>query len=141
MSTSNSPQPQRATILIVDDDTMMRTLFRVMLTNVNSRILEAGTGRQAIEIATAEQPDVILLDAMLPDLNGFEVCAHLRQSSGYTAGRIVMVTALNTQQAHDRAIAAGADEFWGKPVSSQALRSGVLRMLSSNHRALCLAPE
>ena len=94
----------------------MRILFRLMLTGMNWCILEADTGRRAIEITTAEQPDSILRDAMLPDLNGFEECARLRRSPRYRAGRIVMVTALNNQHARDKAIAVSADEFWGRPV-------------------------
>ena len=131
MSRSRPERP--ATILIVDDEAETRALFRLMLKpHAYWRILEAETGQQGIEIAEAERPDVILLDVMMPDLNGFEVCARLRQSPNLRTSQIVMLTVLHTQFAHDAAVAAGADEFWTKPIDPQALRSGIARLLGGD---------
>ncbi len=127
---SSTPPGQPATILIVDDEAETRALFRMMLRPfANWRVLEAETGQRAIEIAEAERPDVILLDVMMPDLDGIEVCARLRQLPHLRASKIVMLTVLHTQSSRDAAVAAGADEFWTKPISPQALRSGLARLL------------
>lgn len=126
----STPPGQSATILIVDDEAETRALFRMMLRPyANWRILEAETGQRAIEIAKAERPDVILLDVMMPDLDGFGVCARLRQSLRLYAGKIVMLTVLHTPTSRKAAVAAGADDFWTKPISPQALRSGLARLL------------
>jgi len=127
---SESQAEQPATILVVDDEVEMRTLVRLMLRRFpHWRVLEAETGRQAIDLAEVERPDVILLDVMMPDLNGFKVCARLRQSPNLRSSKIVMLTVLSTQSAHTATLAAGADEFWTKPVNPQALRSGIARLL------------
>ena len=130
---SRSLPERSATILIVDDEPETRALFRLMLRPQASwRILEADTGQQAIAIAQVERPDVILLDAMMPDLTGFEICARLRELPHLRTSKIAMLTVLHNQSARDAAIAAGADEFWTKPIDPYTLRSGVARLLSSD---------
>jgi CheY-like chemotaxis protein len=119
--------------LIVDDEAEACTLFRLMLSPyANWRVLGAETGQRAIQIAEAERPDVILLDVMMPDLNGIEVCARLRQLPHLCASKIVMLTVLHTQSSREAAAVAGADEFWTKPISPQALRSGLARLLGGD---------
>jgi CheY-like chemotaxis protein len=116
--------------LIVDDEAATRTLFRLMLKPYASwRVLEAGSGQGAIAIAEAERPDVILLDVMMPDVDGIEVCARLREQPHLRASKIVMLTVLQTRSVRDAAVGAGADEFWTKPISPQALRCGLARLL------------
>jgi two-component system cell cycle response regulator len=126
---SDSLPVRPATILIVDDDVETRDMFRLMLSGLDVRILEAGMGLDAMAIAEAEQPNVILLDLMLPDLSGLEVCARLRELPACRICKIVMVTAMHNRRA--ASTAAGADDFWSKPIDTQTFRSGVLSLLKS----------
>ena len=126
MPISFAPRP--ATVLIVDDDATLRTLFKLMLRTEPYRILEADSGRRALTVAAAERPDVILLDVMLPDISGFEVCRQLRRSPGGLSSKIIIISALSSVKPAQVA-QAGADDFWPKPIGIQDLRGGIQRLL------------
>jgi two-component system response regulator MprA len=137
MTVSRASRP--ATILIVDDDASLRMLFRLMLRAEPYHVLEADSGEQALEIAANDRPDVILLDVMLPDLNGFEVCRRLRQSRSGSLHKVIMISArANVSRA--QVADAGADGFWPKPISIQDIRSGLQRLLSPDAAPVAAAP-
>ena len=137
MTVSRASRP--ATILIVDDDASLRMLFRLMLRAEPYHILEADSGEQALGRAAKDRPDVILLDVMLPDINGFEVCRRLRQSPSGAAHKVIMISALaNVNRA--QVAEAGADGFWRKPISIQDMRSGIQRLLASDAAPAAAAP-
>ena len=137
MTVSRASRP--VTILIVDDDASLRMLFRLMLRAEPYHVLEADSGEQALGIAADDRPDVILLDVMLPDINGFEVCRRLRQSPSGSSHKVIMVSALaNVNRA--QVAEAGADGFWPKPISIQDMRSGIQRLLSLDAASFAAAP-
>ena len=118
-----------ATVLIVDDEPPIVELVRFTLEDEHVRVLEAGDGLEALEVARTERPDLIFLDVQLPYLNGFEVCRRLRHEPGLEKTRIVMLTAAGQSQDLARGRAAGADLYLTKPFSPLRLLTLVSSLL------------
>ena len=104
-----------ASILIIDDSAENRLLLSSQLGLEGYTILQASGGPEGIELAEEEKPDLILLDVMMPEMNGFEVCQHLKDAEGTAGIPIIMVTALREVQYRIKGIEAGADEFLSRP--------------------------
>ncbi len=120
------------TILIVDDLSINRTILRARLTAACYTCLLAKTGQEAIEIARAERPDLILLDYRLPDMDGDAVCECLRGDGETSDIPLVMFSASTERALRLRALTAGADDFLTKPIDESYLM-GRLRSLMRAH--------
>ena len=116
-------------ILVVDDQPLNVKLLEAKLTSEYYDVLTASDGPSAIEIATTERPDVILLDVMMPGMDGFEVCRRLRAEAVTMHIPIVMVTALSDTEDRVVGLSAGADDFLTKPVEDLALLARVRSLL------------
>ena len=116
-------------ILIVDDDIMNIKLLKGMLFSENYTFYEAQTGDAAIELVSKIDPDLILLDVMMPGLSGFEVCQRLKHNEGTKSIPIVMVTALKDKEHRLNAMKSGADDFLSKPVDSTEILIRVKSLL------------
>ncbi|MFQ5419902.1 MAG: response regulator, partial [Anaerolineae bacterium] len=103
------------TVLIVDDMPENRLLLSSQLRMEGYEILQAGGGREGMEMARKHNPDIILLDVMMPDINGFKVCQQLKQDRNTHLIPVIMVTALRDVQYRIEGIEAGADEFLSRP--------------------------
>ncbi len=123
---------EQNTILIVDDDELMRSLLIEIITPFNLRLITAQRGDQALQLAQQHLPDLILLDVMLPDMNGFEVCQRLRDDPATAQIPIVMITALNDREAKIHGFEAGADEFITKPFDPGELQARINTVLRLN---------
>src|SRR5215472_6100758 len=108
-------------VLIVDDFDLNVKLLQAKLSAEYFDVLTASNGRSALEIAAAELPDVILLDVMMPHMDGFEVCRRLKANPRTADLPVVMVTALSDTADRLCSLEAGADEFLTKPVNDTAL--------------------
>jgi DNA-binding response OmpR family regulator len=117
------------TILVVDDEPPILELVRYTLEDEQIRVLEAADGVQALEVAHAARPDLILLDVQMPRLDGLEVCRRLRADPTLGGTRIVMLTAAGQDADRARGLAAGADEYLTKPFSPLALFTLVRSLL------------
>ena len=117
------------TILVVDDEPPILELVRYTLEDEQIRVLEAADGVQALEVAHAARPDLILLDVMMPRLDGLEVCRRLRADTALGGTRIVMLTAAGQDADRARGLDAGADDYLTKPFSPLALFTLVRSLL------------
>ncbi|WP_414576824.1 response regulator [Anabaena sp. CCY 9402-a] len=116
-------------ILVIDDEPDNFDVVEALLDSENYQLHYASTGQQAIDRLHTFQPDVILLDVMMPDLDGMEVCRRIKSDPQWQALPIIMVTALTAKEDLARCVAAGADDFISKPVNGVELRARVHSML------------
>lgn len=124
---------RKSRILIADDNPTNVELLEVYLSNVDCEIAIAVDGRDTLEKVAEFQPDLILLDIMMPKLSGFEVCKQLKEDSATRDIMILMVTALNELGDIERAVAAGTNDFLSKPVNKLELLKRVETMLNVRH--------
>jgi len=118
-------------ILVVDDNELNLKLAQQILTVDGYQVTAAVRGQQAIEMACTHQPDLILLDIRLPDIDGLEVLRRLRSLPETKDVLIVAMTAQAMPDEIDRFVAAGCDGYIQKPISIQSFRAEVQRQLSS----------
>jgi class 3 adenylate cyclase len=125
-------------VLVVDDDPDMAALLARMLTKEGMSVDTQFDGDAALAHALASNPDLILLDVMLPGLSGFEICERLKADDATALIPIVLVTALEDTPSRVRGIVAGADDFLSKPVKNEELiaRVNSLRRLHETRREL-----
>lgn len=116
-------------ILVVDDIATNRLILQAKLSGAYFDVLLAEGGIQALEMAKSELPDMILLDVMMPDLDGYAVCKALKSNKNTAHIPIIMVTAANAIEERIRGLEAGADDFLSKPIDDMALFARVRNLL------------
>ena len=122
-------QNQTTSILIVDDDPNAFDVIEAHLYREGYDLFYASSGAEALNLLDSIEPDVILLDVMMPKLNGIEVCRTIKSDSHWKHVPVIIVTALNSKEDLARSLNAGADDFITKPVSGIELRARVRSML------------
>jgi CheY-like chemotaxis protein len=111
------PGAKRRVVLVVDDDDMIRRLVRTVLELDDLEVVEAANGDRALEMVASEHPAVVVLDIMMPGINGVEVCRRVDHSQV----KVIILTARDDPDLEDECRAAGADAFLTKPFSSEQL--------------------
>lgn len=127
-------------ILIIDDDAILRHIVREALTKNGYKMLEAGSGAAGIECARNDHPHLILLDVMMPDLDGYEVCHRLKSHPMTMGIPIVMLTGLGEISEKVRGMQSGADDYITKPFDPRELRSRVEAHLRRSERDQSATP-
>src|SRR6201985_2911878 len=120
-------------VLVVDDEPNIRELVQVALTFHGCTVVTAATGQEALRSAGAVQPDLVVLDVVLPDLDGFEVCRRLRARGDDVP--IIFLTARDTSSETVQGLALGGDDYVAKPFSVEALVARIRAVLRRAARA------
>ena len=118
---------EKTTVLVVDDDDLVRKVVRAVLEADDYDVLEAPNGKLALELIDEKKPGLVILDVMMPGLDGVDVC---RQMS-HDGSKVLMLTARDDVETEDASRAAGADDFLGKPFSSLELLEHVQKLVGT----------
>lgn len=119
-------------ILVVEDEESLLKLETILLTVKGFEVIGAVSGSMAIEKIGSEVFDLVLLDIMLPDIDGFEVCRQLRKDPRTATVPIIMLTGKKTQDDHDRGVLCGANSYLVKPFKSAMIIDEINRLLTAS---------
>lgn len=122
---------KEALILIVEDDRVMRLQIRLAMQKEGYRVVEAADGQEALARYAEKKPDLILLDAMMPIMDGFACCQQLQDLPEENHPPVLMITGLEDHESVERAFAVGAIDYVNKPIHWAVLRQRVKRILES----------
>lgn len=123
-------------VLIVEDDEMVARLLSLMLERAGYAVATSRNVSGAIRMFKQKPPGAIVLDLMLPDMNGLELCRYVRRDTQLNDTPVIVISAANTPENVDQAMQAGADIFLGKPVSSKELRHVVASLMSHREKGV-----
>jgi DNA-binding response OmpR family regulator len=121
----------KPSVLIVDDEPMTRNLLRLMLERAGFEISEAEDGLKALLMVAEKTPDVLLLDVMMPNMDGITVCEKLRSQAETAALPIILLSARTSSEAVREGMQAGATLYLGKPISREELINNVHEVLQN----------
>lgn len=119
-----------ARILVVEDDNNLREYFRFVLENSGHQVSAVGDGQAGVDACAAELPDLVILDVMIPEINGYEVCHRIKSDDKTKKAKVLMVTAKTFAADRLEAKKAGADGFLAKPVAPLDLLETVKTLLN-----------
>lgn len=125
----SGPEAARPTVLIVDDYESLRELLRGMLTGFGCRVVAAADGNEAVETARREHPQLILMDLVMPSLDGFAAIHRIRRQAGLQNVPIVAMSGHTSPDVRADALAAGCLDFLHKPVGYERLKEVLRRVL------------
>ncbi|HVM62714.1 MAG TPA: response regulator [Verrucomicrobiae bacterium] len=129
MRPDTNAAPIRARILVVDDEPAIRDYEATLLSELGHEVLVAANGAEALELAVAKRPHLVLLDIMMPEISGIEVCRQLRADPRTSEIRVIVVSAVDAKRALEESIIAGADDFLAKPIHALELMVRVRSIL------------
>lgn len=132
MTTAKNVQPMPPKILVVDDEALVRNMVCDGLAAVGHPVLTASSGEEALQVVEAERPACILLDIMMPDLDGYDTCAALKSDPKTASIPVLLVSATTNPQVMDLAKRAGAVTVLRKPVRMDELRRTISRVLGAS---------
>ncbi len=121
-------QDKTKKLLFVDDNEVVRKILGLTFVNTEFTLLEASSGEEALAIAERELPDFVILDVMMPNMDGYQVCAKLRAIPGMEQSAIVMLSALGQKKDHEKGLEHGADYYLTKPFLPSDLLAFVSRI-------------
>lgn len=127
-------------ILVTDDSATIRRLLAARLTADGHEVVEAGDGQEAVDLALADHPDVMVLDRQMPKMDGMEVTERIRQNPETAGTAILMLTAMSSEDALLEGLERGVDEYMVKPFSPRELSARV-RMLGARRAGAVAAAQ
>jgi len=119
-------------ILVVDDNDLNLVLLAKILELEGYQVTMAHSGLEAIQLAEQKMPDLALLDVMMPEMNGYELCQKMRQPPFSTEMPIVMLTAMSSDGERAQALEAGANDIWSKPFDMEIFRRRIGELLKKD---------
>lgn len=122
---------RKADILVVEDEHNIAIALKFLLTREGYTHTHLETGAGAVEMIREQKPDLVLLDVMLPDVSGYEICQSVRADPDCSGVRILMMTARGSAMERRKGLALGADGFISKPFELNDLRNEVRRLLDA----------
>ncbi len=128
-------------ILVVDDDDLIRMHLCDLMQQAGYQVAEASNGLEALAAYTRLQPEIVLIDAIMPVMDGFTCCTQLQQLPGGANTPILMITALYDQASVERAFAVGATDYITKPIQWQVLRQRVHRLMQASRTMKALRQQ
>ena len=114
---------ERIKVLIVDDEYQNRKLLKLFCERWHFAVVEASDGKEALEKAMYEKPDIVLMDAIMPEVDGFTATRLLKSNPSTKHIPVVIITALDDIEQKDRSVRVGADGFIVKPIDMESLRA------------------
>jgi CheY-like chemotaxis protein len=132
--TSSNPATPSARILLVDDERRNRQLLEVLLAAEGYAVLSAEHGEEALAVAAAQVPDLILLDVMMPGMDGYQVTATLKRDARTRHIPVILLSALDDRNSRAHGLGAGAADFLTKPVNRAELCERVKHWLQPPDR-------
>jgi DNA-binding response OmpR family regulator len=121
---------ERKRVLVVEDEDNIAVALDYLLTREGYAQTRIATGAGAVDLIRQSRPDLVLLDVMLPEVSGYEICQNIRLEPGLNAVKILMMTARGSAMERRKGLAMGADGFISKPFELKALRAEVRRILA-----------
>lgn len=128
-------EPKGKKILIADDEPDILEILEYNLTVEGFIVIKAKDGDEALHLAKQQQPDLIILDVMMPRKTGMEVCQILRSQADFANTLIIILTALNDEASHLKGFEVGADDYVSKPISPKVLISRVNALFRRSFRS------
>lgn len=110
-----------AKILVVNDEKEVRDILKNILSKEGHKVFVANKGEEAIKKVNAYSPDLMILDVMIPGMDGYEICAEIRKSTFHSKLPILMISSENDPEYELKALRAGADDFITKPFNNSVL--------------------
>jgi DNA-binding response OmpR family regulator len=129
VSTTGKAAPMAASVLVVDDEASIVLSLEFLMKQAGYRVRVANDGEAALAAIAAEPPDLVLLDAMMPKRDGFDVCQTVRANPAWAGMRIIMLTAKGRDIERDKGLALGADDYITKPFSTREVVERVRQLL------------
>jgi CheY-like chemotaxis protein len=125
----------RPTVLLVDDCVPQRDLYELMLES-DFRVMTASRGLEALAIVSSQHPDVVVLDVMMPGMDGWETCTHLKDDPTTAETPVVLLTSVDDCDLSTRAVAAGATAVLTKPCPADRLTQTIQQVLGPQRKAV-----
>jgi DNA-binding response OmpR family regulator len=126
---------ERPQVLIVDDDRMIRTLIKLLLEKQGYDVIEGENGQQAIDLAMRERPDLLIVDLMMPKVDGYQAIDQIRREPSLAMLPVMVLTAENGPGAETRVLELGADDYMTKPFDPDILLARVRGIFQRLERA------
>lgn len=134
IGTQTTPtQKEPPLVLVIEDDRTTRMLLRRVMEKEGYRVAEATDGEQGLADYNLLQPDIVLLDAVMPVMDGFTCCQHLQNLAGSDRTPVLIITSLDDPESVDRAFEVGAADYITKPIHWPVLRQRVRRLIQQSH--------
>jgi DNA-binding response OmpR family regulator/HPt (histidine-containing phosphotransfer) domain-containing protein len=138
---SPDPEPHKTKILVVDDQPYDSLLISRYLMTEGYQVITANSGKDALALLLSEKPTLVLSDVMMPEMNGFDVCQHIKQNPETALTPVVLITSLDGQHDRIHGLQAGADEFLSKPINREELMARVRSLIRYQQTRMRLEEE